>query len=253
LRSFHSQLRFASGLIRWAVAVVAAFALALAPYRTFAQQPAAAPANSLSPSAASGAGPASSQQPQSDEDQEKAFLYSPVVQSIARILHLDVKTTSRIFLGINFAVIFLAIVIPLGRVMPRIFRKRSQTLNHDLKTARQATADASARLSAVEQKLAGLDEEMKAFRAQVEHDMVEDEKRIKAAIGEESARIVAAAEQEIGAAAAQARRGLRSFAAGLAIDRAQKQLALTPETDRALIAEFVAGVRADGAEKGGQS
>ncbi len=176
-----------------------------------------------------------------------------MVQSIARVLHLNVNTTSWIFLGINFAVIFFAIVIPLGRVMPRIFRKRSQTLSHDLKTAREATADANSRLSAIEAKLAGLGEEIKQFRDQVERDSLEDERRIKASISEESARIVAAAEQEITVAAAQARRGLRNFAAELAIGHAEKQLKLTPETDRALIAEFVAGVSADGAGKGGKN
>ena len=204
-----------------------------------------------SASASSGAAPA--EQTKSEDDQEKAFLYSPAVQSIARILHLDVKTASFIFLGINFAVIFLAIAIPLGRVMPKVLHKRSQTLGHDLQTARQATADASARLKAVEARLAGLDEEIKKFRVQVENDSLEDEKRIKAAIADESTRIVAAAEQEIAAAAALARRGLRNFAAGLAIDHAEKQLTLTPETDRALIAEFVAGVGGDGAERGGKS
>ena len=48
------------------------------------------------------------------------------------------------------------------------------------------------------------------------------EARIKATLEEESARIVAAAEQEIGVAAAQAKRGLRNFAADLAIEQAAK-------------------------------
>ena len=41
------------------------------------------------------------------------------------------------------------------------------------------------------------------------------------------------------------------FAADLAIEQASKQVKLTPETDRALIAEFVAGVSGDG--KGGKN
>ena len=145
-----------------------------------------------------------------------------MVQSLARMLHLNLETTIYLLLGINFAIIFFAIVIPLGRLMPKIIRKRSQTLSHDLQTAREATDDAQSRLSAVEAKLAGLGEEMEKFRAQVEQDSLEDEKRIKAALGEESARIVAAAEQEISVAAAQARRGLRDFAADLAIEQASK-------------------------------
>ncbi|MGA7342001.1 MAG: ATP synthase F0 subunit B, partial [Terracidiphilus sp.] len=124
-------------------------------------------------------------------------------------------------------------------------------LKQDIQTAREATADAGARLSAVEARLAGLDEEIRKFRAQVEQESLEDEKRIKAAFEEESARIFAAAEQEIAVAAAQARRGLRNFAADLAIQQAEKQLVLTPETDRALIAEFIGQVSGNGAAKGG--
>jgi F-type H+-transporting ATPase subunit b len=219
----------------------------IAPLRAAAEQPAAA-----APSAATET-PKPAQTPQSSENEEQAFLHSSSVQSIARILHLKLDTAVDLFLGINFAIIFFAIAIPLTRLGPKIIRKRSQTLRHDLQTAREATADAQARLSAVEAKLAGLDEEMRNFRAQVEQESLEDEKRIKAALGEESARIVAAAEQEIGVAAAQAKRGLRNFAADLAIEQATKQLALTPEADRAVIAEFVSGVAADGPGRGGKN
>jgi F-type H+-transporting ATPase subunit b len=138
-----------------------------------------------------------------------------------------------------------------------VFRKRSQTLVHNLKTAREATEDANTRLSAVEAKLAGLDDEIKKFRAQVEQESLEDEARVKSSLAEESARIVQAAEQELSVAAAQARRGLRHFAADLAVEQAAKQLVLTPETDRALIAEFVGQVSSDvagnGKTKGGQN
>ncbi|MGB7265839.1 MAG: ATP synthase F0 subunit B [Terracidiphilus sp.] len=238
---------------RPALIAVAASVLVIAPLRGLAQ--AQAPASTSSPAAASApsGGSAATEKPNSEEDQEKAFLHSSAVQSVARVLHLSLDTTVAVFLGINFAVIFLLIVVPLGRTMPKIIRKRSQTLSHDLQTARQATADAEARLSAVEARLAGLGEEIQRFRAQIEQEALEDEKRIKSSIGEESSRIVAAAEQEIGVAVAQAKRGLRNFAADLAIDHASKQIALTPETDRALISEFIAGVSADAAGKGGRS
>jgi F-type H+-transporting ATPase subunit b len=227
----------------------------IAPPRAAAQEPAsaAAPAATSPGNSAAAETPKSAEAPQSAEDEEQAFLHSSVVQSLARLLHLKLDTAVDIFLGINFAIIFFAIAIPLTRMGPKIIRKRSQTLRHDLQTARDATADAQARLSAVEAKLAGLDEEMRNFRAQVERESLEDEKRIKAALGEESARIVAAAEQEIGVAAAQAKRGLRNFAADLAIEQATKQLALTPDDDRAVIAEFISGVAGDGTAKGGKN
>jgi F-type H+-transporting ATPase subunit b len=229
-----------------------AIAVAVAPLHAAAQAPNAAPANSTSATAPPPDAPGTP--PHKEEaEQEQELLHAPVVQSLARMLHLSLNTTIFLLLGINFAIIFFAIAIPIARLMPKIIRKRSQTLSQDLETARAATADAQSRLSAVEAKLAGLGEEMQKFRNRVEQDSLEDEKRIKASLGEESARIVAAAEQEIGVAAAQIRRGLRDFAADLAIDQASRQLNLTPETDRALIAEFVAGVTADASGKGGRN
>lgn len=172
-------------------------------------------------------------------EDENVYRHTPLVQSLAKSFHLDVETTARLFEYINFAIIALAILIPLIRVMPKVIRKRSETLKHDLEAARKTTADANARLSAVEAKLSKLDSEIAAIRSQVEEESKHDEQRIKASIGEESDRIVAAAEQEIAVASAQAKRELRHFAADLAIEQAAKQLVLTPETDRALIAEFV--------------
>ena len=258
MRNPNPKIRIYAFLLRAIFAGVLVAALGFAPFGAAAQTPNAgqpqkvAPANATAasaPASNSAAAPA----PKSEEEQEQALLHAPVVQSLARILHLNLDTTVFLLLGINFAIIFFAVAIPLARIMPKIIRKRSQTLSQDLETARAATADAQSRLSAVEAKLAGLGEEMQKFRNQVEQDSLEDEKRIKAALTEESARIVAAAEQEIGVAAAQIRRGLRDFAADLAIDQASRQLNLTPETDRALIAEFVAGVSADASGKGGRN
>jgi len=180
-------------------------------------QPAAAPASEAAKPAA-----------QTQEEQTNAFrLEGPLVKASSKALHLS-----------------------LARFIPKVLRKRAQTLQTDIESARKMTADANTRLSAIEAKLAGLDTEIDKIRAQVEEESKQDEVRIKSTISEESARIVAAAEQEIGVAAAQARRGLRHFAADLAIEQAAKQLVLTPEADSALIAEFLVDV---GAHQGGEN
>jgi F-type H+-transporting ATPase subunit b len=182
-----------------------------------------------------------------EEAQTKAFrLEGPLVVAASKALHLSLETTARIFEFTNFAIIVLAIVIPLFRLFPTMLRKRSKTLTDSLESARKMTEDANIRLSAVEAKLASLDEQIAAFRAEVERESVDDEARIKAALEEERTRIVQSAEQEIGLAAALARRGLRHFAADLAVDQAARQLNLTAETDRALIAEFASGAAAGG-------
>ncbi len=206
-----------------------------------------APASAAAPSAAAAAADA----PKTQEEQEKAFLFEGrLVKWTAKTFSLTAETAAGIFEVINFVIIVLLVGVPIAKILPKIFHKRSQTLGGNLQTARAATADANARLSAVEAKLAGLDEEIKKFRAQVEAESLEDEARIKASLAEESARIVQAAEQELNVAAQQARRGLRHFAADLAIEQAAKQMVLTPETDKALISEFIGGVAAG---KGGQN
>jgi F-type H+-transporting ATPase subunit b len=183
----------------------------------------------------------------SEEEQNNAFrLEGPVVKWTAKTFNLQVTTAASLFDIVNFAIIVLAIGIPLYRLLPKTLRQRKEKVRNDIEAARKVTEDANSRLSAVEAKLAKLDEEIAKFRAEVEEEIGRDEARIKASLEEESARIVAAVEQEIGVAAAQAKRGLRHFAADLAIEQGAKQLVLTPEADRALIAEFVGSVKSGG-------
>jgi F-type H+-transporting ATPase subunit b len=177
-----------------------------------------------------------------EADETDAYRHSASVKWFANLLHLDVETAAKIFEYINFAVILLAVGIPLTKMLPAAMRKRSAKLSAELEVAQAKTQDANDRLKIVEEKLAGLDSEIAAIRRQVEDQMRDDEVRSKALIEEETARIVAGAEQEIAVAAAQAQRGLKQFAADLAIDRAVSQLTIDAETDRALFAEFALDV-----------
>jgi len=226
----------------------AALLLSVAPLQLTAQE--TAPASGNEP-AATASKPAEQERP-SQEEQNKAFLFGgPVVKWTARTLNTSVETASNIYQFANFLIILLLIAVPLGRVLPKIFRKRSQTLGANLQTARQATEEANTRLRAVEEKLAGLGDEIKKLQAQVEQESLEDEKRVKASLIEESARIVESAEQELGVAVAHARRTLRHFATDLAIEQAAKQMKLSPEADRALISEFIGSVSGNGAKSDG--
>ena len=217
----------------------------MASVRVVAEQPAAQDAGSAPSASTSAAAP--SKADSDEEAQTKAFrLEGPLVKATSHALHLSLETTARIFEFTNFAIIVLAIAIPLFKLFPAMLRKRSNTLSESIESARKMTEDANARLGAVEAKLASLGEQIATFRAEVERESAGDEARIKATLEEERTRIVQSAEQEIGQAAAQVRRGLRSFAADLAVDQAARQLNLTAETDRALIAEFVASASTGG-------
>jgi F-type H+-transporting ATPase subunit b len=188
----------------------------------------------------------------SQEEQNNVFrLEGPVVKWTAKTFHMSVETTANRFEFLNFGIVVLLLGVPLVKVLPKLLHTRGEKVRNDLNAARKATAQANLRLGAIEAKLSGLDGEIARIRAQVEEESKQDEARIKSTLADESIRIVAAAEQEIEASAAQARRSLRHFAADLAIEQAVHQLAITPETDRALIAEFL-GDAGMSAAKGGQ-
>lgn len=190
---------------------------------------------------------------QKEEQENDMYRHAPVVQALARYLHLDVETAARTFEIFNVTVVVLGLGIPLVRIMPRLMRKRSEKIRADIEIAQKTTQDANTRLTAVESKLASLDQEIARFRAEVEQQIAQDEQRGKDALEEEKSRIVASAEAEIGVAGAQAKRNLRHFAADLAIAQAAKQLVLTPESDRALIEEFVAEAGRAGSNGGGKN
>ena len=186
---------------------------------------------------------------EAESEETDEYRHSASVKALAKMMNVDVETAAKTFEYINFAIIALAIGIPLFRILPKTLRNRSEKLSQELETARTATADAKTRLSAVEAKLAGLDSEIAALRKQMEEDMRTDEARSKAQIEEETARIVAAAQQEIAMAGAQAQRSLKQFAGEMAIEGALTRLTVSPETDRALFAEFARDSKAGAARR----
>jgi F-type H+-transporting ATPase subunit b len=249
LRDLKIHLRFHSRVLWFLLVAALAAGVAVAPSRMAAQQAAEFKPETASPSDAKHE-PALTE----EEKQNNTFrLEGPVVKWTAKTLNLSIEKTADIYEVINFLIIALAIGVPLFRVLPKYLRQRKQKLLDDIESARKVTEDANARLSAVEAKLSKLDEEIEKFRSEVEAESLQDEFRIKASLAQEGSRIVVAAEQEIGMAAAEARRGLRHFAADLAIDQAAKQLVLTPEIDQALIVEFAADLVRNGAGKGGKN
>jgi F-type H+-transporting ATPase subunit b len=198
-----------------------------------------------SPSSSAQASPEAVRAPNPEHEEAKEaensndeYRHSGTVSAIARFLHVSTETAAQIFEDINSGFLIFVMLAVLVKVLPGMFRKRSETLQKDLSTARTATEDANRRLAEVEARLSRLDTEIEAIRAQAERDTAEDEKRIHAALEAERERIVSSAEQEIAAAQAAAQRELKKFAADLAIDSALRRMQLSAETDRALVRDF---------------
>jgi F-type H+-transporting ATPase subunit b len=249
LKGFRFNLRFYGVVLLFLLMLISA-----APRSVVAQQhpePAAQP--SIETPAEEAKNPPRTEAGKAEVAENDQYRHAPIVESLARLMHMDVETAARTFEIFNVSIVVLGIVVPLVRIMPRLLRGRTQKIQVNMEAARKTSDEAGKRLSAVEAKLASLDQEIAKFRTEVEEQIALDEQRGKTALEEERTRIVASAEAEINVAAAQAKRSLRHFAADLAIEQAAKQLVLTPETDRALIAEFVNEAGRNGSNGGGRS
>jgi F-type H+-transporting ATPase subunit b len=202
-----------------------------------------AKAQQPSSSAASGASRAEKMDAPETKSETQQFRHAVPVQKIAHLTHMSTETTAKIFEDLNSAILIGAILWFLLRMVPKILRQRSDTLQKQLLDARLATTQANERLSAVEERLSKLGIEIEAIREQTERESASDERHIHEALEAERQRIVASAEQEIEAAGAAARRDLKKFAAELAVDRALGRIHLSSEDDHALIRTFAEGLK----------
>lgn len=185
-----------------------------------------------------------------ERDETETFRHSAMVQKMGHALGMSTEQAAVVFEVANFLLLLIGVGFVLVKTLPRTFRDRSSTIQRNLVEARIATEEANGRLKSVESRLAKLDDEIAGMRQQVEADSVREEQRLKAAIEEETAKILAAAEAEIQTATATARRDLQRHAAELAIEQAVRRLTITAETDRLLVEGFAQRLTGD---KGAQN
>ena len=183
-------------------------------------------------------------------DETAEYKNSKMVQLIGSKLGMSKEAAGNVFMWLNFSVLALVLIYALAKTLPKMFRDRTSVLQKELSDARSATEEASVRLNSVEDRLAKLDEQIAAMKAQAEKDAAGEEQRFRAAAEEEKGKILASAEQEIASATQQAQRQLQQYAAGLAVEQAAKHLVITAETDRLLIKNFAQRLSEN---KGGQN
>jgi len=164
LRYLKLKSRFSAPVFRFALLAVLVAGLATIPSRLSAQQPTPDPTAAQAPAAQAPrlTLPRPKKRPRLSRKSSTSIVTLP---SCARLPRCSPGpgSTAKLFEFINFAIIALAVLIPLSRIFPKIIRKRSQTVRHDIDSARKMTEDANARLSAIESKLSGLDVEIARF------------------------------------------------------------------------------------------
>ena len=227
-----------------------AAALLLAPVHGVRAQEPAAQKSATSSSTATTPESTTAEAEKEEEDEAAAYKHSAAVKKIGSLLGLKTDQAATLFEVTNFAVLVVLLGLVLVKVLPKTFRDRNSAIQKDLVDARTATEEASLRLSGVEARLAKLDGEIAAMRAQADKDSALDEQRIKASVEEEKKKILAAAEQEIAAATTHAQRQIQQYAAELAIEQAARKLVISAETDRLLVQNFARRLGGDDSKEG---
>lgn len=172
------------------------------------------------------------------KDENDEYRHSATVQKLGSLIGLNAEQAATAFTVFNFLILAVGVGYVLLKTLPRTFRARNTAIQKQLVDARTATEEANARLNSVEARLSKLDDQIAAMKQQAQADSARDERRIRASVEEEKAKILAAADAEIQSATATARRDIQQFAAQLAIEQAARSLVVTPETDRLLVESF---------------
>lgn len=145
------------------------------------------------------------------------------------------------FKWVHFAILLVLAYWLFTKVLPPIFRHRSDGIGSAIAKAAAAKAEAEKRLAEATAKLASLEKEVAQFRAQAQKDAAAELERLRAMIKVDSDKIGMAAKVEIEAAERAARVELKALAAKLAMDRAESLVAkeLTPALQEAMVNSFV--------------
>lgn len=183
-------------------------------------------------------------------DENDQYLHSPAVRKLGAMVGLNPEQAATAFTVANFLVLAVLVGWFLLKTLPKTFRDRNTAIQKSLVDARTATEEAGARLNVVEDRLSKLDAQIAALRAQADKDSALDRQRIEASVEEEKQKILSAADQEIAAATALARRQIQQYAAELAVDQAARKLVVSAETDRLLVQSFARRLMGDESKEG---
>lgn len=121
------------------------------------------------------------------------------------------------------------------------FRGRQESIRSELMHAEQERAAAEARLKEVEGRLARLDTEIEAIRANAQREAAEERARVERATETEIKKIREQARREIESAAKAARAELRTYTAEQSVKLAEDMIRrdIRPEDDAHLAREYV--------------
>ena len=172
------------------------------------------------------------------------FLFSCAAMSACAAEQNGAAATERaseIFRWINFAILAGLVIWVFAKKLPPLFHRNAERISSAISKATADKQEAERKLHDAEGKLAKLEEEIKALRAEAQEESAAEAERIRTLAQSEAKKVGVAAQMEIEAAERAARQELKALAASLAVDGAESLLdkQLTPAAQEKLMDAFV--------------
>ena len=145
----------------------------------------------------------------------------------------------------NFLLLFGGLAYYLRRPLREFLQTRARGIEEGLANGKRAQEEAGAKMSAIEARLARLDEEIDGLRQQAARESEEERSRIVDNSNAEAEKVVAVARREIEGLQRTARMELKAHVARLAVDLAEERLQkdLEPSQNQRIISRFVRSLK----------
>jgi F-type H+-transporting ATPase subunit b len=145
----------------------------------------------------------------------------------------------------NFVILAGLIGWFIGKNAGPFFAARTAGIRKDLEESQRQNQDAQARAAEVEKRLAHLEADIAALRAESDAQIQAERERIAQHTAEEVAKIRAQAQQEIAFAGKAARLELKRYSAELAVSLAEEKIRarMTPSVEDTLVQGFVRNLK----------
>jgi F-type H+-transporting ATPase subunit b len=141
----------------------------------------------------------------------------------------------------NFLILAAGLGYLMAKTLPPLFATRTEAITKDMVESQKIRKDADDVAADVERRLASIETEIAALRAESREETTAESGRLAKHTATEIARIQAQAAREIGDAGKDAQIELKFYASGLAIDLAAQKIRarMTPATEDRLVRGFV--------------
>jgi F-type H+-transporting ATPase subunit b len=145
----------------------------------------------------------------------------------------------------NFAILAAGLGFVIGKNAGPFFRARTEEIQKGIQDAAAVRAEAEARASEIEKRIANLNAEVEALRQKSHEEITREGERVSAETATQIAKIQRQAEADIASAAKNATQELKAYSAELAISMAARQIEqrMTQQSQEQLADAFVEDIR----------